>query len=63
MNGLFDSAPQQPDMSVMYPYGQDNAPAPMPNMAPTMPAENAPPVYVGDPVIDKYIHSFIGTAV
>jgi len=74
MNGLFNQQqfppvgmPQGlPDMSTMDPHGQDPV-APMPSAEMSQGAsvqnqfpQNQTPVYVGDPIVDKYIHMFIG---
>ncbi len=64
-----------PDMSVMYPQGTPKPSSPQipqgtppnvdPGMDPSgMPLEqqavNQPPSYTGQPLLDKYIHMFIG---
>lgn len=73
MPGLFEQPqfppvgmPQnaQPDMSAMYLQGQPQPQVPpgMPMGQPPQMPQNAPPEasYTGNPLIDKYIHSFIG---
>lgn len=74
MNGLFQEFPpigmpasMAPDMSVQYGPGQLN-PSQEPYVAP-MPSSNGPvndpnnpiPTYTGHPIIDRYIHGFIGS--
>lgn len=53
------SSQPQGDMSVMY-NDIPSVPADMPTIDGT--SENPPPTYVGNPVLDKYIHVFIGGA-
>ena len=56
MNGLFGQ-----DMQTMYPHGaapqswQNTPQAPMPGIT-----ETELPRYVGNPIVDKYMHMFIG---
>ena len=65
-NGLFQpigmSQDAPADMSTLSSQGQTPAPVQMPSaeMSQGVPAQNTAPVYVGDPIIDKYIHMFIG---
>lgn len=76
MNGLFGQ--NIPDMQTMYPQGAapqswnnvpqmpmgqppQQMPAPMPVMEGS-PDQTELPRYVGNPIVDKYMHMFLGAA-